>query len=150
MMTEKRTTTMVTGMSRGQVTLQKRCQALAPSMAAASSTSGFTVCSPASSVMAKKGIPRHTLTRMTETMAVIGPPSQSTRNRIRPRWNMIQFRMLKVGSNIHFQASVERTVGTIHGSSMEARISRLNPRRLFSIRATAIPRANFRKVATAV
>ena len=34
---------MVTGISRGQVTFQNRCQALAPSMDAASYTSGLMV-----------------------------------------------------------------------------------------------------------
>ena len=51
-MTEKSVTTIVTGRSSGQVIRQKRCQALAPSMAAASWSSGLTVWSPARSVMA--------------------------------------------------------------------------------------------------
>jgi hypothetical protein len=42
------------GLIRGRVTRQKRCQALAPSISAASCRSGLTVCRPASRVMAKK------------------------------------------------------------------------------------------------
>src|SRR5687767_15928393 len=60
--TENTTTTSVTGRSSGQVTCQKRFQALAPSSAAASCRSGLMVCRPASSVIAKKGMPRQVLT----------------------------------------------------------------------------------------
>ena len=67
-MTEKTTTTSVTGLSSGHVTCQKRCQPLAPSSEAASCRSVLMVCSPARSVMAKKGMPRHVLTTMAHHM----------------------------------------------------------------------------------
>ena len=53
-MMEKTTTTMVTGLSSGHVTCQKRFQPLAPSSEAASCRSGLMVWSPASKVMAKR------------------------------------------------------------------------------------------------
>jgi hypothetical protein len=61
-MIENTTTTRVTGFSSGHVTRQKRCQPLAPSSDAASWRSGLIVCSPASRVMAKNGMPRHVFT----------------------------------------------------------------------------------------
>src|SRR2546430_5269014 len=61
-MTEKTTTTIVTGLRSGHVTYQKRFQPLAPSSDDASCRSGLIVCSPASSVIAKNGMPRHVLT----------------------------------------------------------------------------------------
>ena len=44
--------TNVTGNSNGQVTWRKRCQARAPSIAAASCNSGLIVCNPASRLIA--------------------------------------------------------------------------------------------------
>jgi len=67
-MIEKTTTTSVTGFRSGQVTCQKRCQPLAPSREAASCRSGLIVCSPASSVMAKKGMPRQVFTTIAHHM----------------------------------------------------------------------------------
>ena len=66
---EKTTTTMVTGLSRGKVTCQKRRQPLAPSSEAASWRSGLMVWSPARSVMAKNGMPRQVFTTMAHHMA---------------------------------------------------------------------------------
>ena len=43
-----------------------------------------------------------------------------------PPWTSNQFTTLNVGSKIHIQAIVERTVGTIQGSSKAARIRFLN------------------------
>ena len=63
---------MVTGKSSGQVTCQKRCHGRAPSIAAASCSSGLMVCSPASRLIAKNGTPRQTLTMMTEISARVG------------------------------------------------------------------------------
>ena len=67
-MIENTTTTMVTGLSSGQVTCQKRRQPLAPSSEAASCRSGLMVCSPASRVMAKNGMPRQVFTTMAHHM----------------------------------------------------------------------------------
>src|SRR3989442_15115320 len=61
-MTENTTTTTVTGLRSGHVTCQKRFHPLAPSSEAASCRSGLIVWSPASSVIAKNGMPRHVLT----------------------------------------------------------------------------------------
>src|SRR5438094_8925594 len=67
-MIENTTTTSVTGLSSGQVTCQERFQPLAPSSEAASCRSGLIVCNPASSVIAKNGMPRHVLTTMAHHM----------------------------------------------------------------------------------
>ena len=61
---------------RGKVTCQKRPHELAPSTSAASRYSRGTATSPASTVMAKKGSPRQTLTVMTAAMAYVDCPSQ--------------------------------------------------------------------------
>ena len=66
---EKRITTASTGLMRGRVTCQKRPHELAPSTSAASWNSRGTAISPASTVMAKKGRPRQTLTAMTAAIA---------------------------------------------------------------------------------
>src|SRR5690242_16070668 len=61
-----------------------------------------------------------------------------------------QFSTLKVGSNIQRQAKVDSTVGTMKGSSIEDRTSRL-PRKLrFSSRASHMPRLSLNTVAHAV
>src|SRR5437867_4945656 len=103
-MTEKTTTTIVTGLRSGHVTYQKRCQPLAPSSDAASCRSGLIVCSPASSVIAKKGIPRHVFTAIAHHM----PYTPSERNGIfvtmKPVLKSSQFSTLKVGSNIQRHA----------------------------------------------
>src|SRR5690349_3641138 len=59
---------------------------LAPSIAAASLSSGLMVCNPASRLIAKNGTPRQILTMMIEIMARSGSPSQLIRPVIRPRW----------------------------------------------------------------
>src|SRR4051794_38568617 len=102
---------MVTGSSSGQVTYQKRIHGRAPSIAAASFNSGLIVCKPASRLMAKNGTPRQMLTTMIEVMARSASPSQLMRALIRPSLNSDQLITLKVGSNIHFQAKVDSTVG---------------------------------------
>ena len=67
-MIENTTTTRVTGLSSGQVTCQKRCQPLAPSSEAASCRSGLMVWSPASSEIAKNGMPRQVFTTIAHHM----------------------------------------------------------------------------------
>ncbi len=71
-------------MSSGQVTCQNRAQGRAPSIAAASWSSGLMVCRPASRVMAKKGTPRQILMTMIDVMARSGSPSQLMRVVISP------------------------------------------------------------------
>jgi hypothetical protein len=57
---------------------------------------------------------------------------------------------LNVASNIHCQASVLRTVGTIQGSSIPALTIRLNRKWWFRRSAAPIPRASLRIVAMKV
>src|SRR5215510_3594534 len=120
-MTEKTTTTRVTGLSSGHVTCQKRCQPLAPSRDAASCSSELMVCSPASSVMAKNGMPRHVLTTMAHHMPQVPSERNGSLLVMNPVWYRSQFSTLKVGSNIQRQANVLSTVGTMKGRSMDAR-----------------------------
>src|SRR6267142_587658 len=69
---------------------------------------------------------------------------------MKPVRNSSQFSTLKVGSNIQRQANVDRTVGTMKGSSIEARTRRL-PRKLrLSSRASHMPSASLNTVAHAV
>ena len=141
---------MVTGSSRGQVTCQKRCQGRAPSMAAASCSSGLIVCRPASRLMAKNGTPRQTLTMMIEVIARSGSPSQLMRCVMKPSWNSVQLMTLKVGSNIHFQAKVDSTVGMMKGSRMKARTSALPLKWRLSRIASHRPSASLNTVVTPV
>ena len=67
-----------------------------------------------------------------------------------PGWYSDQLSTLKVGSNIHFQAKVESTVGMMKGRSIEARTSRLPRKWRLSSSASHIPSASLRTVATAV
>ena len=65
------------------------------------------------------------LTMMTEIIARTGSPSQLMRPVMRPSRKSVQLMTLKVGSNIHFQANVDSTVGMMKGSRMKARVKRL-------------------------
>src|SRR5512134_3923592 len=123
--TENTTTTSVTGRSSGQVTCQKRCHALAPSSAAASCRSGLIVCRPASSVIAKNGVPRQVLTTIAHHMAQSLFDRNGRRSLIQPALYRVQLITLNVGSNIQRQAKVDSTVGMMNGSSIHARIIRL-------------------------
>ena len=76
-------TTMM-GRSNGKVMCQKRASTPAPSTWAASYSSSGTDCSPASSMMAKNGIPRQTLVKTTAAIARSGDDSQATRSCIHP------------------------------------------------------------------
>src|SRR5262245_19837779 len=141
---------MVTGSNSGQVMYQKRFHGLAPSMAAASFSSGLMVCNPASRLMAKNGTPRQMLMTMMEAMARSGSPSQLMRPVMAPRWKSIQLMTLKVGSNIHFQAKVDSTVGMMNGSRMNARVNAL-PRKLrLSSSASHSPSPSLKTVVTPV
>src|SRR5262245_11753272 len=124
--TENTTTTSVTGSSSGQVTCQNRFQAFAPSSAAASCRSGLIVCKPASSVIAKNGMPRQVLTRIAHHIAQAPADRNGSRAVVQAAWKSVQLSTLEVGSNIQRQANVESTVGMMNGSSIQARIRRLN------------------------
>src|SRR5712691_12460998 len=103
-MTEKTTTTSVTGFRSGHVTCQKRFQPLAPSSDAASWRSGLIVWSPASSVIAKKGMPRHVLTAIAHHIAYVPSERKGSFVVIRPPLYRSQLSTLKVGSNIQRHA----------------------------------------------
>src|SRR2546428_11923852 len=62
---------------------------------------------------------------ITEIIARSGSPSQLIRPLITWSLNSTQLITLKVGSNIHFQAKVDSTVGMMKGSRMKARVSAL-------------------------
>src|SRR5262245_570353 len=97
--TENTTTTRDTGFSSGQVTCQKRLHPFAPSREAASCRSGEMVCSPASSVIAKKGMPRQVFTTMAHHMAQVPSERKGSLVTMKPDWYRAQFRTEKVGSN---------------------------------------------------
>src|SRR6266436_8318682 len=146
-MIENTTTTTVTGLRRGHVTCQKRCQPLAPSSEAASWRSVLMVWSPASRVMAKKGMPRHVLTTMAHHMPYVPSDRKGSLVVMKPPWYRSQLSTLKVGSNIHRHAKVLSTVGTMKGRSMDARTMRL-PRKLrLRRRASHIPSDSLKMVA---
>src|SRR6266446_10704923 len=99
-MIEKTTTTTVTGFRSGHVTCQNRFQPLAPSSEAASCRSVLIVCSPARSVMAKNGMPRHVLTTIAHQSAQSPLDRNGSFVTIAPIVYRVQLRTLKVGSNI--------------------------------------------------
>ena len=70
-------------------------------------------------------MPRQTFTMMTDPSASVGSVSQPIRVWMIPAWYRVQFSTLKVGSNIHFHAKVESTVGMMNGRSIDARTRRL-------------------------
>ena len=149
-MIENSTTTIVTGRSSGQVMCQKRCHGRAPSIAAASLSSGLMVCRPARRLMAKNGTPRQTLTTMIENIARSGSPSQLIERLMSPSWNSPQLMTLKVGSNIHFQAKVESTVGMMKGRRMKARTIALPLKWRLSRSASQSPIPSLKTVVTPV
>src|SRR2546430_4067856 len=60
-----------------------------------------------------------------EAIARSGSPSQLMRELMMCSFQNSQLNTLKVGSNIHFQASVESTVGMMNGSRTKARTQAL-------------------------
>ncbi len=69
---------------------------------------------------------------------------------IRPSWNSVQLMTLKVGSNIHFQAKVDSTVGMMNGSRMKARMIALPRKCRLSRIASHRPSASLNTVVTPV
>src|SRR6266446_2644567 len=67
-----------------------------------------------------------------------------------PSWNSAQLMTLKVGSNIHFQAKVDSTVGMMKGSRMKARTSALPLKWRLSSIASHRPSASLNTVVTPV
>ena len=109
----------------GSVTDRKRCQALAPSSAAASCNSGDTACNPARMEMAKKGRPRQILATQTAAMAFQRSPRKLMLFWISPHSRSTQEIGLSTLSKSISQARLLMAVGTIHGSSSPARTKRL-------------------------
>src|SRR5678816_4893510 len=90
------------------------------------------------------------LTIEIEAMASSGSPSQLMRVWMIESFQNSQLKTLKVGSNIHFQARVESTVGMMNGSRMKARTQDL-PRKLrFRSSASHSPSASLNTVVTPV
>ncbi len=87
---------------------------------------------------------------MIEIIARSGSPSQLMRPVIRPRWYRVQLSTLNVGSNIHFHAKVESTVGMMNGSRMNARVKALPRKWRLSSIASHSPSANLKTVVTPV
>ncbi len=79
-----------------------------------------------------------------------GSPSQLIRLWSRPRWNSIQLITLKVGSNIHFQAKVDSTVGMMNGNRMKARAKALPLKWRLSSSASHSPSTSLKIVVTKV
>lgn len=71
-------TVLLTARSPGTVMWRNRCQALAPSISAASYSSPGMDWSPPSSATSMKGTPSQTLTAMTESLAQVGSLSHGT------------------------------------------------------------------------
>ncbi len=65
------------------------------------------------------------LTALIDAMASSGSPSQLMRALMIDSFQNSQLNTLKVGSNIHFQAKVDSTVGMMNGSRMKARTNAL-------------------------
>ena len=105
------------------------------------------VCSPASSVMAKNGMPRQVLTATAHHIAQSPLDRNGSRSVIMPPWYSTQFITLKVGSNIQRQANADSTVGMMNGSSIEARTMRLKRKCRLSSSASHMPSASLKIVA---
>ena len=87
---------------------------------------------------------------MIEAIASSGSPSQLMRALISESFQNSQLITLKVGSNIHFQASVDSTVGMMKGSRMKARTYALPRKCWLSSSASHSPSASLNTVVTPV
>src|SRR2546422_8211107 len=114
-MTENTTTTAVRGLRGGQVTCKKRFQPLAPSSEAASRRSGLIVWSPASSAIAKNGMPRHVLTVIAHHIAYTPSERHGTFVVMRPPLHRGHLSTLKAGTHIQPHATAETTMCTMKG-----------------------------------
>src|SRR5207245_11767273 len=110
-MIEKTTTTTVSGCRSGHVTCQNRFQPLAPSSEAASCRSVLIVCSPARSVMAKNGMPRHVFTTIAHQSAHSPLDRNGSFVTIKPDLQGGQTRTLKVGAAAADPPTAETTAG---------------------------------------
>src|SRR6185312_4793161 len=85
-----------------------------------------------------------------EAIARSGSPSQLMRELMIESFQNSQLNTLKVGSNIHFQASVESTVGMMNGSRMKARTHALPRKCRLRSSASHNPSASLNTVVTPV
>src|SRR5438046_438274 len=111
--------TMV-GARNGSVTLVKRCQGEAPSMAAASCSSDGIDFSAASSVMAKKGTPNQMLATIGPHMAVAGSDNTLVGSAFSPSAKSQCGSGPMIGLNSHAQVRPERKDGTAQGRNTTA------------------------------
>jgi hypothetical protein len=100
--------------------------------------------------MAKNGTPRQMLTMMIDSIARSASPSQLMGRLMAPNVYRSQLSTLNVGSNIHFQAKVDSTVGMIKGSRMKARVKALNLKLRLSSSASHSPSASLKIVVMSV
>src|SRR4029077_297115 len=91
------------------------CQALAPSIAAASYSCSGTDLSAARYMIRKNGAPYHTFTRITEKRAQYGSLSHGISPKPRPFRTQLNAEC--VGSNSHHQPSDDNASGMTHGTS---------------------------------
>ncbi len=89
---ESKVATAMTKRKLGNVIAVNFCQALAPSISAASYISASMEERPARMLTVKKGMPAQTLTAMTEAMAVLGVESQATGVLMMPSARRMGFR----------------------------------------------------------
>src|SRR3569832_1862678 len=111
--------TMV-GARKGSVTLVKRCQGEAPSMAAASCNSEGIDFSAASSVMAKNGMPNQMLATIGPHMAVAGSNNTLVGSAFMPCANSQCGSGPMIGLNSQAQVRPERKDGTAQGRNTTA------------------------------
>ena len=97
-MVESSVATAMTKRRLGNVMCRNLSQPLAPSMDAASYISASMADMPASMLTVKKGMPAHTLTTTTDTMASWGSASHDSGLSINPVANKIGLRPPKSGS----------------------------------------------------
>ena len=85
------------------------------------------VCSPASKVIATKGMPRQMFAAITEARALLGSPRKLMVVSITPISINTQEMTESWESYIHQNARADSTVGTMKGKRTMARINALNP-----------------------
>src|SRR3954463_11701403 len=85
-----------------------------------------------------------------DAMASWGSPSQLMRELMIDSFQNSQLKTLKVGSNIHFHARVESTVGMMNGSRMKARTQDLPRKWRLSSSASPSPSPSLEAVGAPV
>ena len=136
---------MITGISCGTVIVRKRCQVVAPSTAAASCSSSWIDCSPASRATVVCGMPAQTPTRITAGRAQLKLESQSVVSPGRCVRRRISLRIPACGWKKSFHMIPTITEGMAHGTSARERASQ-RPRR-FWVRRSASPSAQQKPIA---